>query len=139
MATSLAPFAGQDPVLVAGDFNATPRQGPYELMTRGTITQALGDASPSPYADPQVRVPFRLQIHPYFRSAYVTVMNKDPDATTHVGGKEDFHDCLDYIFHRGVTPVAVLDVPSRAEGMHGFPNEANPSDHAPIGARFVFH
>ena len=86
---------------------------------------------------PGVHVPLSLFFSPPLRSAHITAHGSEPPATTHVGPPENFHDTLDYIFAtRGLAPVATLALPTAEEGLGGFPNATQPSDHAPIGAQY---
>ena len=134
---ALRPFAGTDPIVVAGDFNATPSQGPYELISTGRILSALKDASISQAAGPYVYLPVSLSLSTPLVSAYKAVTGSEPHATTHVGHPENFHECLDYIFFsKGIEAVGILSIPEMEDGHSGFPNATNPSDHVPIGAIF---
>lgn len=136
----LKKFAGDDPVVLMGDFNFKPESSPYLLAASGGSLDAAAAAS----WEELVGLKDRLKGAPLWpgglKSAYRAFHNREPPFTNfaHTKGSEDpFIDTLDYIwFTEG--PLMVVDVPklpqSQEEVRGPFPNEAEPSDHLPVRA-----
>jgi len=96
------------PCVFAGDFNLLPTDPGYAALT----------------AD--------------FTSACVTVNGAEPAYTTQViihAEHRFFQATIDYILHRGLTPVAVRTLPAVPEGT-SLPSESEPSDHLLLWACF---
>jgi endonuclease/exonuclease/phosphatase family metal-dependent hydrolase len=121
-------FAGDLPLILAGDFNATPDSDAYKA-----ITGTHGDAHPTDGAV----LDCCLKPAAVLRSAHVTAVGEEPRRTTHAfirkaGPPSEFVATVDYVFHSEhferveVHPLPDDDGP--------FPTEHEPSDHLLVRA-----
>lgn len=121
------------PYVLLGDFNFKPEDGMYELYVNGTL-------SSSHPAFPEI--PERLKWVPDVvpvRSAYLEANGEEPEYTNNarVQEMEPFKETLDYIFLSDewkVGSVLDLDLPTKEEQDHPFPDEFEPSDHVLMAA-----
>jgi nocturnin len=101
---------GTKPIILAGDFNSTPSQQVYPLLSNS---------------------PLHLQ------SAYYNTINagSEPDYTSHKYRKQLVSYTIDYIWVRGWSTSAVLSIPTPdLIGPSGLPSANYPSDHFAIVA-----
>lgn len=107
------------PVLVCGDFNTTPQNDLYSLITQGRLP------APGPSSS----------MLPALQSAYADFLGHEPPFTNF---KPSFKATLDYIFYNRAQSVvrAVQELPARheIELEIGLPSSLHGSDHLPIGA-----
>lgn len=152
LARELQGFAGERPLVLAGDLNSTPltedgaaMSGVYRLLTQGNVL--LGHPHHPVTLRPGAGilagvskddVP-ELEVAP-FRSAYHEV-NGCEGPITNVS--RDFRGCLDYILYRGgvgrqLRPLSVWPLPSLEELLPQLPlpSVSHPSDHFPLLAEF---
>lgn len=123
--------AGDDSLIVMGDYNILPDSSPYNLITKGNL-----DKSDSAY--PPVNGNWKPDLDGPMKSAYVEVNGKEPSFTNHAGTSDTFTGTLDYIFYSGsLNPVATVGIPE-LKGFPLMPNDTEPSDHILIGADFEF-
>lgn len=123
-------LAKSSPYIFAGDFNITPNDILYQLLTTGNIIQSNEkDYNPLNTND------WKLQFEP-MRSCYSVYLGKEPEYTNNTLNKTmKFINTLDYIFissHWNVTNV--LNIPSLQSLDIHYPNENEPSDHVMIAA-----
>jgi len=126
-------FAGDAPLILAGDFNFRPGSAPYELLTTGKLREDHKDHPGSIQG---------WDLWPqscHLRSAYAEKHRQgEPSFTNYawVKDNEPYIGTLDYIFvskHPEVTWVERL--PSLGEDSGHLPNQYEPSDHLPITAK----
>ncbi len=118
-------FAGDAPLIIAGDFNATPDDDCYKIVTRQPVDR-LGAARDCCIATPLV-----------LQSAHVTANGREPAHTTHAyinkgGAPSEFIAVVDYIFHSSHFVHAMARPMSDEPGP--YPTAREPSDHLVVGA-----
>jgi CCR4-NOT transcription complex subunit 6 len=120
------------PMVVAGDFNSTPRSGVFQLLTTGHLPADHKDLGSYKYGDISrsgVRHPFSL------KSSYGTI-NELP-FTNYTPG---YTGVLDYILYStsSLTCTGVLGEvdPMYLKRVPGFPNMHYPSDHLLLHSEF---
>jgi len=113
-------------VVLAGDWNSTPENGGYALLTTGVLDVSHAEHPASNgWALPVLRSDLGA-----LRSAYAT-MGAEPVFTTKT---TNFTDCLDYIFVGSALEVVdVIPLPPDLLMSH-CPNEEWASDHLAVGA-----
>lgn len=147
------------PMLVAGDFNATPGSASHNLLVRGAVppnavelaNDPLGILSPST----------KLCHHLPLASAYASVANGEPSADPALvrlrrrldpatgepkftSITRDFKGSLDYILYSTdfLAPSGALELPDESEvrrkNNSGLPNDIWSSDHVALMAEFQF-
>ena len=125
-------LAGEDPYILAGDFNILPESSTYTLLTTGELPR--NDAS---YPTSKFGMEWRSTIRG-MKSAYAQHPHGEPDFTNYAHIREDenpFIGTLDYIFLsdnwkvRDVTPIC-----HRNDANGPYPNADEPSDHVLISA-----
>lgn len=126
----LREFAGQDPVVLMGDFNIKPDDSPYHLiLSGGSVAAAAATGSPAAPAEflgLAARLPGAAPFERGLASAYRAFH-----------GREPFVETLDYIWFspEGLAVVACPPLPAtRAEAAGPFPSREEPSDHLPLAA-----
>lgn len=130
--------APQVPVVLAGDFNITPKSPAYKVFTDGNEMSCTLLSS----IEPDVREAWKsFRIGACFDSAYASVNGAEPQCTTkawNAKSPEPFCDTLDYIFcGYGAEATEVMALPAAAD-VDIMPNAAQPSDHMMIGATILF-
>lgn len=113
-------------VVLAGDFNSTPQNGGYGLLTTGTLANSHEEhPARNGWAIPSLQSGLGA-----LRSAYAAA-GGEPTLTTKT---TRFMDVLDYIFVGSNLEVAgVLPIPPEAS-LDYCPNAKWPSDHLAVGA-----
>ena len=110
-------FAGNDPLIVAGDYNIQPGTPTYNMITEGYLPRTDPQSPKTPAPFDEAWEPKVLQM----RSAYATRNGTEPaitnKATTKRGG--GFEGCLDYIWMRGVQKVRSRGVGGGRTGGEG--------------------
>jgi len=132
VAQAIQKEAGDKPYILAGDFNLKPSSDQYGLLTTGKMSATSNEHPLLPEGDD-----WTSDVKP-MKSAYKEVSRLEPYFTNYAQsrGQPVFIECLDYIFYEGLKPMVVLDIPTRSAINGPLPNEAQPSDHVPIGATF---
>jgi 2',5'-phosphodiesterase len=128
----LQKLAENDPFVLAGDFNITPNNPQYQLITTGNL-----DPNNVAYPHKIEDESWNIKLDFPLRSAYREILGKEPDLTNYsqVKNKETFISTLDYIWLSPQWKVnSVLPLPSRDEAKGPFPNQNEPSDHLLIAA-----
>ena len=146
------------PMLVAGDFNATPGSAAHSLLVQG----AVPNVAPELLNDPlNILKPVSKLVHRLpLASAYNTVFNS-PDCD-HAAMRQkrrldpvtgeprftnvtkDFKGTLDYILYSkdSLVPSAALELPDetevRSKSQQGLPNEQWSSDHVALMVEFQY-
>uniref|UniRef100_A0A7S3ZI66 Endonuclease/exonuclease/phosphatase domain-containing protein n=2 Tax=Lotharella globosa TaxID=91324 RepID=A0A7S3ZI66_9EUKA len=130
--------ARKDPVVFAGDFNATPGSAAYQCFTSNEKPEGIGVFS---FKGAPI---FPLKTSPFSSAlAKGSEDGKEPSFTNFARrefrGKEiEFCDCIDYIFisdHWEVKQTS--ETPNKETTMRevgSYPTDAQPSDHLPISA-----
>jgi len=131
-------FAGDLPLILAGDFNFRPGSAPYALLTNGSLPKEHHD-HPGPCEDWDLDSSLRV-----LRSAYNEKHpSGEPNFTNYSWTKEDadpFIGTLDYIFVSKHPEVLQVDrLPTLHESRDHLPHEHEPSDHLMISARLLPH
>jgi CCR4-NOT transcription complex subunit 6 len=153
------------PMLVAGDFNATPGSAAHALLVRGGVPAGHPELAADPLGilRPASKLAHALPL----ASAYAALAAGPPPPGGGGGGDaalgrqrrrldaatreplftnftRDFRGTLDYVLHSAdaLAPTALLELPDESEvrcgGAAGMPNEAWPSDHVALMAEFCF-
>lgn len=155
------------PMLVAGDFNATPGSAAHELLVRGTVNPSHPELSNDPLGI--LRPSSKLQHGLPLASAYAAVSAApitQPDAADGEGHAllrqrrrldpltgeprftnftRDFQGTLDYVFYSkdSLVPGATLELPDASEARGrttvGLPNEQWSSDHIALMVEFRYN
>ena len=130
-------FAGNDALVLAGDWNLTPDSATYEMI------QSRGLSENHPQNPPQnERSPYKWNatFENRLRSAYQVANGHEPEFTNHAwtsSMSEPFTNTLDYIWISDHWDVeSVLELPQREtlKDIKSYPTESEPSDHIMIGA-----
>jgi 2',5'-phosphodiesterase len=124
-------LANGKPLILTGDFNLSPKSPQYNWISKG-----IQDTNHVAYPMNLIKNGTENFNFP-MRSAYSTVMGKEPDWTNYGqnGQKKPFIDTLDYIWISNEWKVtSVIPLPHLAEIQSPLPNEQEPSDHLMIGA-----
>jgi mRNA deadenylase 3'-5' endonuclease subunit Ccr4 len=133
VASAANAYAGDSPLVLAGDFNFKPGSSMYRLMTTGNV-----DDSNAEYPPPRAHDPWRLGGFRPLRSAYKEYTNKEPAFTNYARsvGRDAFIDTLDYIFvSEDWTVKGVGETPVLTDDYEGpLPSSTEPSDHILISA-----
>jgi CCR4-NOT transcription complex subunit 6 len=154
------------PMLVAGDFNATPASAAHELLVKGVVNPVHPDLNIDPLGI--LRPPSKLQHSLPLSSAYAAISLAPPTPPDTADGEghamqrqlrrlheptgepqftnytSTFKDTLDYILYSSdsLVPVATLELPdvseARGREVEGLPNEQWPSDHVALMAEFAY-
>ena len=154
------------PMLVAGDFNATPASAAHELLVKGAVNPVHPDLNIDPLGI--LRPPSKLQHSLLLSSAYAAISLAPPTPPDTADGEghamqrqlrrlheptgepqftnytSTFKDTLDYILYSSdsLVPVATLELPdvseARGREVEGLPNEQWPSDHVALMAEFAY-
>jgi CCR4-NOT transcription complex subunit 6 len=146
------------PMLVAGDFNATPSSAAHSLLVKGSVPptslELLND--PLGILKPVGKLAHRLPL----ASAYATVAaasdmdqaaqrqrrRLDPltGEPTFTNITRDFKGTLDYVLYSrdSLVPCAALELPDESEvrsrGIPGLPNDLWSSDHVALMVEFQY-
>lgn len=133
-------FAAGRPLLLMGDFNFTPAQSPYKLMTG----ELKFDPSSPEFLPLPKKDTWQAVIPRPFVSAYKLIKGSEPEYTNFnlQSSRGPFIGTVDFIFFHsdsGLTCTGVKDLPSAAEAQsYGMcPNHVDPSDHILIAADFL--
>jgi CCR4-NOT transcription complex subunit 6 len=130
-------------IIFAGDFNAHPNSGLYDLAVNGGLPSSHSDAQPNSIEDGKdvsmVKMPFSLGHSLGLSSAYHTVLGTEPEVTN---AKPEFNGTLDYIFYQNqkLKVESVLETPKLSECLlqEGLPDDRQASDHIALVSRFSF-
>lgn len=146
------------PMLVVGDFNATPGSAAHSLLVHGTVPPSSPELLNDPLGilKPMAKLSHRLPLS----SAYATIAAATDDDHAVQRQKRrldpatgeprftnitrDFKGTLDYVlFGRdSLVPSAALELPDESEvrsrGMHGLPNDLWSSDHVALMVEFQY-
>lgn len=117
-------LAGNDPFILAGDFNSIAHKTEYRLLTDGIVDADM--MIPSTYSD-------RLLV-----SAYRVIDEHEPEYTCYskvLSATDMFKDTIDYIFSHNMTITSVDKLPILTNEI---PDAHNPSDHLKLGCTFTF-
>ena len=129
-------MARTTPFVLAGDFNITPRDPVYRMLTQGENCDHLLKESL------RHTVTWRPDYRQVVKSAYVTKLGSEPPFTNyaHTARSAPFRDTLDYVFYSGVEVIDVVALPATPDdverGVRSFPCTTEPSDHLMVGATF---
>ena len=122
------------PYVLLGDFNFKPTDSMYELYTKGFLEKNHPDY---PEDDKELFCNYKsninLMVDPV-RSAYKEITGSEPPYTNNakVNGKEQFIECIDYIFVSNEWNIKQAIEIKELEDNKPFPNKINPSDHVPV-------
>jgi len=130
-------LAGDDPLILAGDWNFTQTSGPYQFITTNKLERNHPDYPPPLHGDS-----FNLFLRYPMKSSYKEVHGKEPDFTNYARTKEGplFADSIDFIF---ISPTCQTleaqplsenkeTITSRSKG--SLPSSTEPSDHLMLSA-----
>merc|ERR1712098_7344 len=142
----LSDCAGNNPFIIAGDFNSAPDMAPYSLLDTGALTRShgtklvteastrLGDKSLFELLDSFYQHDVRD-----LTSSYLAVRGEEPSFTINNNYDGDYllNTCLDYIWFTAsmLEVVSVLDT-TRPEQL--LPDKVFPSDHLSLKASYKF-
>ena len=126
-------LAGDDPYVLAGDFNILPDSPHYSLLKTGELS-----TDDETYPDEKYNMNWKPELKG-MRSAYFEHNSKEPEFTNnaHNGAMnaESFIGTLDYIFLSDEWKVEdVKDTPKQDELEGVYPDAEEPSDHVVIAA-----
>ena len=128
-------LAKGDPGVLAGDFNISPTEPQYQLITTGGM-----DKSNRAYPSQIKGDSWKVELEVSWQSAYQEALGQEPDFTNYaqVKDKSPFIKTLDYIWlSKQWQVISVLPLPHRHEVTGPFPNEEEPSDHILIAAELA--
>mmetsp|Transcript_90 Transcript_90/g.188 ORF Transcript_90/g.188 Transcript_90/m.188 type:complete len:396 (-) Transcript_90:111-1298(-) len=138
-------FAGQEPLVIAGDFNCLPGSAPYQLATSGKVQEGHAEACPDlPHGDSWR--PDRSVVP--MGSAYADHEGKEPPMTNkavrQIWSRDEFSGTIDYLFYSpgSLEVTDTLTLPSKElvddfkSTVKSFPTRNIPSDHVKIAATF---
>eukprot|EP00933_Yihiella_yeosuensis_P049399 TRINITY_DN4626_c0_g1_i2.p1 TRINITY_DN4626_c0_g1~~TRINITY_DN4626_c0_g1_i2.p1 ORF type:complete len:582 (-),score=80.72 TRINITY_DN4626_c0_g1_i2:69-1814(-) len=133
-------FAGDVPLILAGDFNFKPGSPPYQLLTTGKLPES-SSYHPGTREGEDWKVEQGLKL---LRSAYAERHpGGEPEFTNYCWTKDDidpFIGTLDYIFVSSQAEIAsVARLPSIQEIPHPLPTSEEPSDHLMVSAMIYPH
>jgi 2',5'-phosphodiesterase len=125
-------LAGNDPLVVAGDFNIRPGTDHYAFLATGRMPETSPD-----YPALLPRDSWRPELTRGYTSAYAAALGQEPAFTNYSVVKNGplFADTLDYLWlspHWSVR--SVQPVPSADDVGSPLPNERYPSDHLLLAA-----
>lgn len=124
------------PLIFAGDFNARPGSGTYQLLDTGALEATSQWLSSGVNRQATAE---NLSHYLQLKSAYGASPFGEPRDTHHTSST--LHGCVDYVWY---TPSSlnvhrILDLPDFTTRMDlKLPTVEFPSDHVPIGAEFSF-
>lgn len=125
------------PFIFAGDFNARPGSGTYQLLANGSLPH---DSHWLTYSPGKQSTDIDLVHYLRLQSAYGNSIFGEPPQTHH--SSPVLNGTLDYLWYTPsyLSVHRLLDVPDLSErsGLR-LPTTEFPSDHLPIGAEFSFN
>jgi endonuclease/exonuclease/phosphatase family metal-dependent hydrolase len=127
----LAEFAGSSPYILMGDFNFTPKNMAYKMITQGG--NFSGFVGCSVYYD----VKYTVQVNTPMKSVYFEKNGGEPQYTNHqhVRNQKEFCECIDYIYvSSGWQIDSIMPAPPISAHDDILPSSPQPSDHVMIGA-----
>jgi len=128
-------LAGQDPLILAGDWNVEPTTNTYRfVLTGGPLPESSRD-HPSPIPNDSWRPVLKYP----FKSAYKEALGHEPEFTNYARpvGADTYMGTLDYIFlSPSLRTIDVLPLPAKQDVLSGgvYPNSTEPSDHMLVAA-----
>jgi len=143
-------LAGEEPLIWCGDFNVMPGDGPYKLITEGSL-----DPEHEAFPPPRSHDSWEPTVPMSLVSAYKQKLGDEPAFTNWAQTRKSppFIGTLDYVFmSEGCRAVELSPVPTTmpredgvarggqlkgaVKGMYGgpFPTTEEPSDHLMVGA-----
>lgn len=135
-------FAGEEPYILAGDFNFQPDSAMYQFLQKGSLPETHPHFPIASKAIAGKPSKWTLEVRPV-RSAYVAACGKEPELTNHAttrqhrtGETRSFTGTIDYIFISDHWLASkAFPTPSLASisKVKSFPTESEPSDHVLIG------